>query len=257
MPRFPAITHGIGLGLQRYNYVHDAISTIPRGSDLHLGSTAKIYDPPLPAYDARTTRAPCVTCGGVAGKAGTRFVHPDGERPLTARELGTLNGFPYDYKIPQGETATNTKRMFGNAVPPSVWKTFMALIKQSLTDFDDGRINEAGLPVRPERSVSPPLVGHLRPPPIRPLHRSAPALRPQSSRGRARRFLPTAPFSSSSTRRVTSDNLSSSSDESVTRQKRKHFIDLEDSEDSDEPEIKQVRKRTAAITIDLTSEEDD
>jgi hypothetical protein len=58
-------------------------------------------------------------------------------------------GFPESFKFPDEKEVPKTavRTQLGNAVPPKVWEKFMAMIKETKLHWDDGKINEAGMPV--------------------------------------------------------------------------------------------------------------
>jgi hypothetical protein len=253
LPKFPTPTHGDGPGLRPFNYIWDATSRIPVDADFHLGSVKK-YDPPRPAYDPKVTRAPCLTTSGPLGKDGKLVAYFDGTRQLTLREVAALNGFDHTWKMPEDETTGTIIKMIGNSVPPSVWEKFMRMIEQSFTDFDTGKINEAGLPVTACRdslatiSGNTSLRGQLR-------RASIGALTLQRSRARSRTLSPDLQSMGYATLgRPATGTTGFGSNDSPSSRKRKAFISVEDDND-DEPEVVAVTKDTAKMTIDLTGED--
>lgn len=144
LPEMPSETHGPG---REFPYVKwaDVVNRVPANLDWHLDSDqAKPYPSPRTPTDPDKLMN-CIVTGGT-------IVHPSGLRSITIRERAALNGFPPNFKFPAlGEKANNEKisygtirKQIGNAVPPLVWKQFMAKVKECLDDFKDGEIDEAG-----------------------------------------------------------------------------------------------------------------
>lgn len=61
--------------------------------------------------------APTIT-GGCLSPSKGRFLHPDQDRAITAREAALLQGFPKGYKFPITNNKTALAGMIGNALPP-------------------------------------------------------------------------------------------------------------------------------------------
>jgi hypothetical protein len=137
LPEFPASTHGNAEGLLPLVSIGEAIRRVPRNADWHL-DTVKDYDTPRASYSPES-QASCIT---------TRadIYHPSGRRPFTVREYAALNGIPHTFRFPsRGEiNMTDLKKQIGNAVPPLVWKQFMVKVKECLTNFQEGKIDELG-----------------------------------------------------------------------------------------------------------------
>lgn len=56
--------------------------------------------------------------GGCLNPSKGRFLHPEQDRNITAREAAMLQSFPIDYKFPTDIPKTNLALMIGNALPP-------------------------------------------------------------------------------------------------------------------------------------------
>jgi DNA (cytosine-5)-methyltransferase 1 len=56
--------------------------------------------------------------GGCLNPSKGRFLHPDQDRCISAREAALLQSFPIGYKFPVGAPKTNIALMIGNALPP-------------------------------------------------------------------------------------------------------------------------------------------
>jgi DNA (cytosine-5)-methyltransferase 1 len=56
--------------------------------------------------------------GGCLNPSKGRFLHPEEDRCITAREAALLQSFPRDYKFPDDISQTALALMIGNALPP-------------------------------------------------------------------------------------------------------------------------------------------
>jgi len=56
--------------------------------------------------------------GGCLNPSKGRFLHPEQDRCISAREAALLQSFPIDYKFPLDVPKTNIALMIGNALPP-------------------------------------------------------------------------------------------------------------------------------------------
>jgi DNA (cytosine-5)-methyltransferase 1 len=56
--------------------------------------------------------------GGCLNPSKGRFLHPEQDRNISAREAAMLQSFPEDYKFPLDIPKTNLALMIGNALPP-------------------------------------------------------------------------------------------------------------------------------------------
>lgn len=56
--------------------------------------------------------------GGCLNPSKGRFLHPEENRAITAREAAMLQTFPRNYKFPPGISKTSIALMIGNALPP-------------------------------------------------------------------------------------------------------------------------------------------
>jgi DNA (cytosine-5)-methyltransferase 1 len=245
IPDFPEISHGTEPGLLPYNTIGNAIARIPRHADWHLGSVNDYPTPKAPSSPDR--RAACITTG-------ENPPHPNGQRPMTIRELAALNGFPSDFKFPSTTevNAGDLRRQIGNAVPPLVWEKYMRKVDQCLTNFRNGKINEAGNPI-PLQEVSGNIngmVNNMRDISLEPL---APAPRPKP----VRRQRPSSKTLSPDPPRISYSTLSSGLEPgscSSTTLKRKDVVNLcGDAETINDTTRPQKKTRTQDV-VDLTGE---
>ena len=56
--------------------------------------------------------------GGCLNPSKGRFLHPEANRAITAREAALLQTFPSDYRFPEGISKTSIALLIGNALPP-------------------------------------------------------------------------------------------------------------------------------------------
>lgn len=56
--------------------------------------------------------------GGCLNPSKGRFLHPEADRAITAREAAMLQTFPRDYKFPENISKTSIALLIGNALPP-------------------------------------------------------------------------------------------------------------------------------------------
>jgi DNA (cytosine-5)-methyltransferase 1 len=56
--------------------------------------------------------------GGCLNPSKGRFLHPEENRCITAREAALLQTFPIDYKFPENISKTSIAKLIGNALPP-------------------------------------------------------------------------------------------------------------------------------------------
>ena len=56
--------------------------------------------------------------GGCLNPSKGRFLHPEQNRNISAREAAMLQSFPVDYKFPIGIPKANLALLIGNALPP-------------------------------------------------------------------------------------------------------------------------------------------
>jgi DNA (cytosine-5)-methyltransferase 1 len=61
--------------------------------------------------------SPTIT-GGCLNPSKGRFLHPEKNRAITAREAALLQTFPRTYKFPADISKTSIALMIGNALPP-------------------------------------------------------------------------------------------------------------------------------------------
>ena len=62
--------------------------------------------------------------------------HPRGKRPLSIRELTSLQGFLLEHRFPPGTLRREVRRQIGNVFPPSVAKVVFESIKRQLLAHD-------------------------------------------------------------------------------------------------------------------------
>lgn len=62
--------------------------------------------------------SPTITCGCINPSKG-RFLHPEQNRAITAREAAMLQGFPKSYKFDMSKGAYAVAQLIGNAFPPT------------------------------------------------------------------------------------------------------------------------------------------
>ncbi len=70
--------------------------------------------------------------GGCLNPSKGRFLHPEQNRCISAREAALLQSFPIDYKFPLDASRTNLALMIGNALPPNFSYIQSMNIKQHL-----------------------------------------------------------------------------------------------------------------------------
>ncbi len=70
--------------------------------------------------------------GGCLNPSKGRFLHPDQNRCISAREAALLQSFPPDYKFPLNTPKTNLALLIGNALPPAFSYIQSENIKQHL-----------------------------------------------------------------------------------------------------------------------------
>lgn len=70
--------------------------------------------------------------GGCLNPSKGRFLHPEQNRCISAREAALLQSFPMDYKFPLDATRRNLALMIGNALPPNFSYIQCKNIKQHL-----------------------------------------------------------------------------------------------------------------------------
>jgi DNA (cytosine-5)-methyltransferase 1 len=91
-----------------------------------LGSHPDVYGRMWWDRPAPTIKRECAHVGN------GRYVHPEEDRLLTVREMATMQGFPFDYRIPSKAIA-NRYRHIGDAVPPLIAYQMAALVKWMIT----------------------------------------------------------------------------------------------------------------------------
>lgn len=81
--------------------------------------------------------SPTIT-GGCLNPSKGRFLHPEQNRSITAREAALLQTFPKDYVFPRLSSKERVALMIGNALPPRFAKS-QALMLASLLDAERDR----------------------------------------------------------------------------------------------------------------------
>lgn len=99
---------------------------------------------------------PCIT-----GDGGTGDIHPSGACTFTLREMALLNGLSPYHQF----SDTYIKKQIGNVVPSSVFRKFMAPIRDSLLQFSAGEIDCDGKATIIDLTTSATLPERSRPRP--------------------------------------------------------------------------------------------
>lgn len=79
--------------------------------------------------------------GGCLNPSKGRFLHPEQDRCISAREASLLQSFPIDYKFPINAPVTKIALMIGNALPPKFSKVQADNIKKHLLEHLELKIN--------------------------------------------------------------------------------------------------------------------
>ncbi|EKD55687.1 MAG: hypothetical protein ACD_59C00074G0004 [uncultured bacterium] len=74
--------------------------------------------------------------GGCLNPSKGRYLHPEENRCISAREAALLQTFPRDYKFPEGITKTEIALLIGNALPPEFSRIQTANIIEHLKKFN-------------------------------------------------------------------------------------------------------------------------
>ena len=241
IPKLPALTHG--RGLHPLTTINEVIRRVP-DDEWHIPS-AKPYDVPRQPVDGDRTQVPCITCSG-------SVQHPNGRRQLSVREIAAVTGFGPDLKLPSRNTMTKTKvrQQIGNAVPPMIWEQVIGNIIQTMKDFDDGTIDEAGMPIpraRPAQSMNDAAT-RMRDLSIEPQHSNDEPRYPNNWRERSETLTSGPP---------TPDDIWGDSLHPANEKKRK-YVDLCDSDSEAEnrramgrPRVRRKKQKKEAF-VDLT-----
>jgi DNA (cytosine-5)-methyltransferase 1 len=80
--------------------------------------------------------SPTIT-GGCLNPSKGRFIHPEKNRAITAREAAILQTFPRTYKFPADISKTSIALMIGNALPPKFSHIQSANVKDHLKKMLD------------------------------------------------------------------------------------------------------------------------
>lgn len=73
--------------------------------------------------------------GGCLNPSKGRFLHPEQDRCISAREASMLQSFPMKYKFPVGAPRTKIALMIGNALPPEFSRIQAENIKQHIQTY--------------------------------------------------------------------------------------------------------------------------
>ncbi|MBS1633425.1 MAG: DNA cytosine methyltransferase [Bacteroidetes bacterium] len=73
--------------------------------------------------------------GGCLNPSKGRFLHPNYNRSITAREAALLQTFPMSYKFPKNISKTDIALLIGNALPPKFSLAQSKNIKKHLTEY--------------------------------------------------------------------------------------------------------------------------
>jgi DNA (cytosine-5)-methyltransferase 1 len=73
--------------------------------------------------------------GGCLNPSKGRFLHPEQDRCISAREAALLQSFPIDYKFPVDAPITKIALMIGNALPPKFSRIQAENIKQHIIKY--------------------------------------------------------------------------------------------------------------------------
>ncbi|RNC64469.1 DNA cytosine methyltransferase [Proteiniphilum sp. X52] len=76
--------------------------------------------------------------GGCLNPSKGRFLHPEQDRCISAREASLLQSFPIDYKFPSDAPISKIALMIGNALPPEFCKIQVEEIKSHLYFYLNG-----------------------------------------------------------------------------------------------------------------------
>lgn len=76
--------------------------------------------------------------GGCLNPSKGRFLHPEQDRCISAREAALLQSFPIDYKFPIDYPVASLALMIGNALPPEFSRIQAENIKEHLKFYLDG-----------------------------------------------------------------------------------------------------------------------
>jgi DNA (cytosine-5)-methyltransferase 1 len=78
--------------------------------------------------------------GGCLNPSKGRFLHPEQDRCITAREAALLQSFPKNYKFPTNCSKDSIALMIGNALPPRFSYYMAKTIKRHLEEYLDRQI---------------------------------------------------------------------------------------------------------------------
>jgi DNA (cytosine-5)-methyltransferase 1 len=81
--------------------------------------------------------------GGCLNPSKGRFLHPQKNRAITAREAALLQTFPPDYKFPRNISKTSIALLIGNALPPKFSQVQSSNIMNHLVQCLAGHVDES------------------------------------------------------------------------------------------------------------------
>lgn len=140
LPPFPEPTHAqvtdMQSGVRKFTTIHDEISRVTIGDDLHNLHHVKKLSPRKAPYDPNRLAGTITTSGSTS-------YHPSGKRAFTLREYACLQGFPKLHRF-KG-TSTAIKRQIGNAFPPNTVEMLYRHLQKWLLEQDNIDPNENGM----------------------------------------------------------------------------------------------------------------
>ena len=74
--------------------------------------------------------------GGCLNPSKGRFLHPEENRCISAREAALLQTFPKDYKFPEKISKTSLALLIGNALPPEFCRIQAVNIRKHLEKYE-------------------------------------------------------------------------------------------------------------------------
>lgn len=135
LPRFPEPTHGPGTG-RTCRTIREALAPLDNVPAQAVHANERRFWAPRTPYPSARPLQNLITT------AGTPDWHPSGRRPFNLSELGLLQGFPVNFRLPLHQTVTALRRQIGNAFPPCSAKFFLEQAALTLEDEDVERFAE-------------------------------------------------------------------------------------------------------------------
>lgn len=124
--------------MKPYRTIGNALAKINRQETTHHD----LAHSPRPGTYRENVLSPTVLCKRI-GDGTKSIAHPHGHRKYTIREVARLQDFPDKHVF--SKPWVSAHRQIGNAVPPSVAKAMMTVLKESLEETDAvvrGRCNQ-------------------------------------------------------------------------------------------------------------------